>query len=79
MQVGAKGPDVLLPNKLLFGIGETGELLGKSRFWVNLQMKAGRIRYVPLGPRRNAITRGEILRIASEGVGSGLPSQGTQT
>jgi hypothetical protein len=53
--------------KALFSVGETSAICGRSKAWLYRRMASGRIRFVRLGPRR-AITRGEVMRIATEGV-----------
>jgi hypothetical protein len=63
----------VIGSKALFSISETSEICDRLKPWLYRQMASGRIRYIWLGPRR-AITRSEILRIASEGVSSDFPS-----
>jgi hypothetical protein len=70
MQDEAKESDAMwlpLRNKLLFDFGQTGKLLNKSRNWVSSKVRTGEIKSVKLGPRE-AISRREVLRIATEGL-----------
>ena len=57
-----------LPNKMLFGVGETAALLNRSRSWINGELASGRVEWVRLGPgARRSIPRREVVRLAIEG------------
>jgi hypothetical protein len=64
----------LIGTKALFSVAETSGICGRSKAWTYRQMARGRIGFVLLGERR-AITRGEVIRIATEGVNRKLAAE----